>query len=318
MSPPNAGPPSDRLIYIAALPKSASSLAWLIVSALQEENGRAAPGRMRGVPPSPLMPLTLDLLDNFPVGGVWKSHASAGGSTDLFLRLVGCKYVVLLRHPADFISALYCHARAERRWIDISDPTEVLDAGSRQKLLTWVGDESGETTRNTWRQGPWNHGLSPLRRSMLDPDTPIDACLAHFLADGLLFKALEWMTDWLQYRDEERSIVVTYESLMRDFDATIARLSRFIRGEPPTGDIMGYLKHVNRSVAEEGHGKPSDNYPRGWTGSIDVWKAYLSADNIRAYNDAIEKFLACYPHASRLLSVYPELMIGRGRVSSIL
>jgi hypothetical protein len=82
---PNAG----KLIFIAALPKSASSLAWLIVSALQEADGRANPSRQKGKLPHPLLPLTWDLLDRFPEGGTYKSHAPIYATTAGFLQLVG-------------------------------------------------------------------------------------------------------------------------------------------------------------------------------------------------------------------------------------
>jgi hypothetical protein len=46
----------NKLIFIAALPKSTSSLMWLIVSALQEESSRANPNRVSEELPGPFSP----------------------------------------------------------------------------------------------------------------------------------------------------------------------------------------------------------------------------------------------------------------------
>jgi len=305
---PNAG----KLIFIAALPKSASSLAWLIVSALQEADGRANPARERGKPPHPLLPLTWDLLDCFPEGGTYKSHAPILVTTASFLQLVGCKHVVLLRHPADFVPALYCHVRKELTEPPVSTPAELLPPEVRDKVMHWTGGVLGRSAGLRSRV----ETISPIRRSILEAGVPLEEAMAYFINDGALLKSMQWMTDWLQYRDEEASIVVTYEQLMGDFEDTIGRLCSFIRGEPPNDDVMTYLKHVTREVAEEGDAKPSSDYPRGWTGSVGVWKQYFSADNARRYNEVVGAFLAHYPHAARLSSVYPDLLIDPAQVTS--
>jgi hypothetical protein len=72
---------------------------------------------------------------------------------------------------------------------------------------------------------------------------------------------------------------------------------------------MTYLRHVTKAVAEEGHAKPSSNYPRGWTGSVGIWRQYLSEGNVHSYNRVVEGFLAHYPNAAPLSSVYPDLLI---------
>jgi hypothetical protein len=145
---------------------------------------------------------------------------------------------------------------------------------------------------------------------------PIEEALSHIIAEGTLLKAMQWMADWLQYRDQEKSIVVTYEEIMGDFERTIQRLCGHIRDEQATDDIMTYLRHVTRAMVEEGNAKPSSNYPRGWTGSIGIWKRYLSADNVHSYNKVVGGFLAHYPHAERLLSVYPDLIVDAAQLTA--
>jgi hypothetical protein len=300
---PNAG----RFIFIAALPKSASSLMWLIVSTLQEQSGRANSNRQRGRLPHPQLPLTWDLLDNFPEGGTYKSHAPP--TTEGFLRAVGGKYVVLLRHPADFVPALYCHLQAELGGRPApAHPADALPVEIRQKLAAAWWDD----TPPRGAPVPWIVTVAPLPRSIFAPGVLLDAAMDACITDGVLLKAMQWMADWLRYRDQERSIVVTYEDLMGTFEPTIERLCAFIRGEPPTDDILQYLKHVTREVAREGSEKNPSYYPRGWTGSIGIWRSYLSEDNVAAYNKVVRGFLAGYPNASLLASVYPNLLIEDG------
>ena len=296
---------TTKLVFIAALPKSASSLAWLIVSALQEESWRANPDRQRGTLAHPFLQLTWDVLDRFPEGGTYKSHAPVGGMTEGVLRLLGCKHVVLLRHPADFIPALYCHIRAELT----KKGFRANDGRSTRALGQLAGSRIDQAVSNQRPPAPWIHAISPVRHSVFAPGVPLDDAIAHFIADGPLLKAMEWMADWLQYRDPDRSIVVTYEELMDHFDTAVDRLSRFIRGVPPTSDVLAYLNHVVRAVGEEGRAKPETHYSRGWTGAVGIWSNYLSDDNVRLYNATVEKFLAYYPHASQLSSIYPNLVL---------
>lgn len=295
----------SKLIYIAALPKSASSLVWLIVSALQERDGRANPTRQQGRLPHPLLPLTWDILERFPEGGTYKSHAPIFATTAGFLQLTRSKHVVLLRHPADFVPALYCHLLLNPDEVETADGTTSLPPEIGVKLGSWMGEKPTPDAANV----PWIDTISPIRRSVLAAGVPLSVAMAHFIADGVLLKSMQWMTDWLQYRDKEMSIVVTYEELMGEFEATIERISTFVRGEPANDDVMAYLRHVTRAVAEEGHAKPSSRYPRGWTGSVGIWRQYFSDHNIRSYHQVVEGFLSNYPHAAELSRQYPDLLI---------
>src|SRR5579862_293603 len=103
LATPEAGfPPSGfvEMFYLAALPKAASSFAWLVASALQEADGRARPERLPPETPDPYLPLP-PLRELLPTGGVYKSHAPWGEQTAGVLNSACCKYAVLLRHPAD-------------------------------------------------------------------------------------------------------------------------------------------------------------------------------------------------------------------------
>jgi hypothetical protein len=277
-------------IYLAALPKSASSLMWLIVSCLQEENGRAEPSKMPDVPPSPFAPLQFEMMDTFRRGGTFSGHAPLSFDTALFLSATRCRYVVHLRHPADFIVALYCHGIDGRlgRFI----PARLLDR------LTLEEDER------------WAYGLSAIESSIFSKEAfTLDGAITHLLRDGALFQAMAWMCDWLAHRNSERSIVSTYEGLITDFDATINRLCLFVRGAPIDDYRMDYLKHVAKYQAEQSRQKDQSRYPKGWTGEVGVWKRYFTKDHVSIYNDTVMRFMLCYPKASALVGEYGDLTI---------
>jgi hypothetical protein len=73
---------------------------------------------------------------------------------------------------------------------------------------------------------------------------------------------------------------------------------------------MRYLIHVYNHETNEGNRKNLlEKYPRGWTGHIDVWRAYFSDENVEAYNRALDSFMSAYPQANGMSAVYPKLTI---------
>ena len=272
-------------IYVAGLPKSASSLMWLVVSTMQEESGRADPGKVPNVLPSPFLPLQLELMDTFRRGGVFSGHAPLTFDTNMFLRATLCRYVVHLRHPADFIVALYCHGNDDRMHRFI--PGYFLDR------LRFDGQER------------WSYALSAIDAGLFDKDkVPIEEALSHLLRDGALFKAMAWMCDWLAYRDPVLSTVNTYEGLVTEFEDTINKLCLFVRGQEIDTYRLDYLKHVFIYNADEGRKKEAERYPRGWTGTVGIWKSYFNADHVALYNDTVNRFLLCYPKAEAFAAIY--------------
>ncbi len=261
-------------IFIAALPKSASSYFWLVASALQEATWRANPARIRGPLPDPFSSLSLDVLGSFLEGGVYKSHAPCDESARSTLDVLGCKTITVLRHPADFLVALWCHLTAKG---------PIGYTAEFRKVL-------GHLPVNFWRMD-------------------FDDGLARFITDGVLLRSLEWMSAWAMYSVSGKSVLVTYEDMMSNFEAVINRLSVFIREEQPTDDVMAYLREVRRQLAIEGNAKPSSHYPRGWTGEIGVWCKYMTGEHIRLYNEAVTRFISSSSRSAYLGAAYQDLAI---------
>ena len=102
----------ENFIYLSAMMKSCSALMQLVLSALQEPDNRAHLEKIDKVPANDFLPMSVEFLEkHFPNGGVFKNHAPIEYSNASFFAQTGCKYVVLLRHPADHLAGLYCHMR---------------------------------------------------------------------------------------------------------------------------------------------------------------------------------------------------------------
>jgi hypothetical protein len=270
---------TPNFIYLAAMMKSSSTLIWLVLSALQEPDNRADSKRMENVPANPFLPLTLEFLKNFPSGGVFKSHAPYEHHTDKFFKQTGCKYVVLIRHPADHLAGLYCHHR-----------------GLNQMEIPAV-------RRTAWE---FLAGPVPVDFSANEPAIAI----GQMIDSGYLFKILQWMADWMTFRNGLQSRLLRYEDVVSRFAEVVSQLCWFIRDKAPDDDLMRYLCHVFEHETNTGKQKSNlPKYPHGWTGHIGTWRDYFSEENVERYNDQVLRFMQSYPHAAAIAEAYPSLAL---------
>jgi Sulfotransferase domain len=268
-------------IYLSAMMKSSSTLMWLVLDAIRNPDNRADPTTLEAVPADEFRPLTVEFLQHFPRGGVFKNHAPYEHHTDRFLKQTGCKYVILMRHPADHLAGLYCHMRGL----------------SKEELKIPPDRDTG-----------WWFTAGPLPSDFLDGDH--HSAMRQMIEGGYLWKILEWMADWIRFRHPGQSRLLRYEDVIVSFDAVVTDLCIFIRNEAPDDDLLHYLGHVFEQETRSGWSKGSlDKYPLGWTGKVGIYQDYLSPSNIDLYNDQVRTFLACYPHASPLLELYPNLLV---------
>lgn len=274
-----------NFIYLAAMPKSASSLMWLVLSAIQEPNSRPDQSKIDGAVDYNFLPMTIEYLQSFPNGGVYKNHAPIDHHNNHFLKHTGCKYVVLVRHPADQLAALFCHQRG------MFAPAS----------LNQVPPE---------RRTPWHFSLGQIPAG--PPENEAEVSIDQLIECGYLFKSLMWMTDWIAFRHPEQSRLVRYEDFIDGFENTVAHLCKFLRKTAPDADLMHYLQHVFTYETTEGRKKRDlEKYPRGWSGRIGAWQDYFSDENVDQYNRTVNNFMSVYPQAKTLIDVYPDLNIGR-------
>lgn len=274
---------AKNFLYIAAMPKAASSLMWLVLSAIQEPNNRPDPSKIRDAMGYDFLPLTPEYLETFSRGGVVKNHAPIEYHNDRFFKQTGCKYVVLVRHPADQMAALYCHIRAVRH----------------KAFLNHAPVE---------RRTPWDFSLGQFPTGTFDDEPEI--AISRLIETGYLFKSLMWVADWATFRHPEQSRLLRYEDIVSDFAGMVTMLCQFIRGTPPDDDLMEYLRHVFDHEANRNDKKSDlEKYPHGWTGRVGIWSDYFSKSNIEAYNRSLERFLKAYPHAGAVTEIYHNLTI---------
>ncbi|MDO9560566.1 MAG: sulfotransferase domain-containing protein [Bradyrhizobium sp.] len=270
-----------QFIYVSAMMKSGSSLMWLVLDAIRSSDSRPHPETikdvpLRGNPRMAFLPPSMDLLKYFPTGGVLKHHAPVDAD---FLQRSGCKYVAMLRHPADHLAGFACHMRSSKPRDSFKQEPQPNFAGSVIPLDTFDG--------------------SP------------DQAIGTLIECGYLLCTLNWMADWSDHFRQARPVqgrLLRYEDIVGDFELVAADMCRFIRGTEPDADLMDYLVHVFEHEAASGERKgPSEKYPNGWTGHVGTWANYFSPANIKAYNDLIDRSLQVSDLGSRLAPIYPEL-----------
>jgi Sulfotransferase domain len=270
-----------NFIYLAAMMKSASSLMWLVLSSIQESSNRPDPSKLDHAMTNSFLPMTVPFLKSFPRGGVFKNHAPMEYHNNFFLRQTGCKYVILIRHPADHLAAFFCHQRGV----------------------------ASEVRQDPERSTPWCFAAGQLPWGFEDEEPEIG--IRQLIECGYLFKCLQWMADWAAFRNPEQSRLVRYEDVIGNFETVVTELCWFIRGIRPDDDLMRYVIDVfNKEIAEGARkGASQRRYPRGWTGQIGTWKNYFSAGTVEAFNSVVQKFIHAYPQAGLLSTIYPNLTI---------
>ena len=98
----------DRFVVLAAIPKSASSVigpcSRLILAARRRDSD------FRYLVGDADIDLRPDIVRHTLWGGVLKSHIRANSTNLGVLRLLGAKHMVLVRHPVDQLTAVYCQS----------------------------------------------------------------------------------------------------------------------------------------------------------------------------------------------------------------
>ena len=161
-----------NFIYLAAMMKSASTLMQLVLSAIQEPSNRPDHSKLDDAMSNSFMPMTVDFLKSFPRGGVFKNHAPIEYHNNFFLQQTGCKYVVLIRHPADHLAAFFCHQRGVVSRVSWQPPAE--------------------------RSTPWWFATGQMPAGFQDNEPEIG--IQQLIDCGYLFKCLQWMADWTAFR----------------------------------------------------------------------------------------------------------------------
>ncbi|MDA2932866.1 sulfotransferase domain-containing protein [Acidobacteria bacterium AH-259-D05] len=258
--------------YIIALPASASSFCGFCV------------GRMialsKGMPYGRTYPswFHIGLTDDcelrpeigaepvFSRGGVYKGHIEPLGKNLAVLNMYPfSRYILWFRDPKDQITAFFCRG------------LQNIDACKFTCIFPFDG-----------------HRLS---------GDHISKSLNYLIEDGYLMHVLLFMGKWLHYRDETKSIVLTYERFKNApilCLRNVAELLELNASDETIDDI-----HNEFATKTKKRNVDQNAYPKGWTGKIGVWQDYFCDENYANYKKVCTNFLQSFPWAKRVTEIYP-------------
>ena len=283
----------DRLPFIFSVPKAGSTIFFNCVCEMHKHMGDSHPGLMnklidfnseklyqidkrnKYVGPNASWSLRPELTMDYLFGGIIKLPSPASAETLRVLDLLGSKHIVLLRHPADYLVALYCY------------------------YARIVGSEK------TPVEGQFQDLILRLENSLFSNLDDMDSTFSHLITRGYLLGSLSWMLDWLQFRNQERSMVVRYEDLISAPMETLDRVGKFLYGKPlggPASDACHAI--VSKTPHATAYAK---FYPRGYTGEIGVWQKYFLPVHVDQYKNVVTKYLDLMPNADLLKKLYPDI-----------
>jgi hypothetical protein len=285
----NRGYYADRLIFIAGMSKSSSQLIEQCIAEMKSipQMEITYPMYMQSMRPTGDRNLRPELVHTFPNGGILRSHARATADNIFVLKLLDLKkYVIVVRNPADQLAAAYCYLR------------ETLQERDQGLAREAIGDHS------SWDYNPMCMiDLSKFQED-LDPEPAINS----MLEQGYLHGSLSWITDWLRYRDLQRSIVVKYEDFVTCRVDTLNMLGQFLLGHTLSDDVLARCEALAETRANRRFPVDENIYPRGWSGEVGVSQKYFSELNILEYSSIVNGFLEYYPQSSLLRELYPDLL----------
>ena len=265
---------ADKLIFVSGVGNSASTVLGQCVA---EISGRANINYGKYMRNNRDFNLRLELLRQFPNGGVYRHHFPALTPNLKVLELLESQYIINFRNPADIIAAKYC-----------TFSTRVFDSVGRKA---------------EYLEG----GYFNVPKDIFGSGNDIHDSIDFLLKDGYLNATLMWMVDWLVSRDLEKSIIVKYEDIKLKHKNTMNYISNFLNGNDISDDIYAKCDSLMK-INGEMHKELANKYPRGWTGKVGAWKDYFSDKNYATYHKQIKNFLEYYPQADKLVEIYPNIL----------
>jgi hypothetical protein len=207
-------------------------------------------------------------------GGVMNRMFQPDPCTFQMLDLLQSKYFVILRHPADQVSAMYTYI-----------PERVAPEWANNPIFTM----------------PWR---------LYDGSHDQDAVLRELIGGGYLFSMLAFMTNWLIKRDRTRSKVLRFEDFVADRHGFFDGILQFLYGQRLSADRRAELDAVaDRHLSRNQNGEQVRRYSGGYTGREGIWSDYLNAESLAQYRTVVQQFLAVYPGAEVLLEFYPDIAL---------
>jgi hypothetical protein len=301
-------PLHKRLFFVVGFPKSASRLMVRALTAMHPIERFRRPARLPYATGHGGIDATHDLrydrLIGCAEGGIVHSHLSPTNVTRHALAHLALGHVITVRHPADHIAALYCHIRRIAKLPLLNDeiiarlgngplpnPTSSYDAYGR-------GDVLGRLF--------FHDVIFPVDVRFFARSVSVDDTIAHMIACGYLYYALNWIVSWQLLRIRNFSIIVRYEDFIGNPEATLRRVNDVLfPGNSDDAVAAGCKVFGDKNYDTD---VDPDIYPRGSTGAKGIWRNYFSPENRGLYNSVCQQFLAAHPYGPMLKHLYPDLL----------
>ncbi len=275
----------EHLIILNSFPKSGSRIVEKSLAILQNAVGKGpgvvtskcVPASIRKIDPG----LRVEMLKYFPDGGGFRHHISPTYNSFHVLALWQCPYILLIRHPADLIAAVYSHLVVSR------------DHG-------------------IWPDNIHPHLLRTLPRLLnaadIEQNDPQSA-IQHLLADGYLQALLLWILDWIQFRDMDKSYILRYEDFIQNRMKTLIELTQFLWQTNQVPDEVFLQSQKESDNYAESRKEVIAKYPHGWTGEKNTWKNYFTSENLNTYQLITRRVLEHHRASANLLDLYPDIYL---------
>jgi len=276
---------NDRLVVLPTLEKSASTLHEIILMRMLEiERGVAG-----------YTPLVRSLYGPISLAGGVTAHAgmlfyllnggvmrgifdSSFSNFFFFNRRIKPKKIVLFRHPADRLVAVFCM--------------------NLRHLLEWENDKD------------ISEGC--ILSNMLKGKYEVSAPGASIYCMGIK-TTLEWMDGWVKKYHPGNMLFCKYENMMDSFENHFQEIYKFLFNKEPTKDLLDEFKNISHKTKEGGEYQPGDmksrSYNKGYSGKVGIWRNYFSEEDIVFYNNTVEKYLSYCDEPDKMLELYPDLLL---------
>ena len=274
---------ADKLILVAALPKSASSLIGNCVAEIMGQGDGIKRRRYaKYMVANQTSNLRAEMVKDFPNGGVLKYHTKPSGENLIVLELLGIRTIILFRHPADHLTAYCCNTQIE------------------------LMENAFPAMTETGNVLP-NH-IYPVEKTSINLDLDIESQIDYLINSGYLFNVLVFMVDWLRFRRKDKSLVVTYETFMEAPDLLFKQIAEFLIHEELNRKTMDAIHDMTQRKSKNKEKMYPYAYKNGYTGKIGTWKDYFSKRHVKDYQKVLNSFLASYPGGDKLIDIYPDIL----------
>ena len=266
----------DRLILLATQEKSSSTLHEVAINEMLWHSGgvqvlvptprqqMAGPVQMGGG-----ATFHFSMLLFFPNGGTCRGVFEPRHPNYRLAEEIGCRWVVLTRHPADRVVAQYC---------------------MRSKELTAASEGNNLTPfQAVFRDVGLPHSVRSLRDNL--------RWLAGWAAKGRDDRVLV-----VRYEDMVADPEAHFSNIHDDlFDAPMSK--------ELVSAVQRHLGNSGEAGSLQSGDSSTRVYEKGYSGKEGVWRNYLTPEDMADYNETVQRFLDYDENAAALKALYPDLLL---------